>query len=99
MEGLSFSVVIISLNQLKTSGEEDWKRKVKKDEDLSVLKAPPVPENVVKLREKSGSPIKRPTSIADRLNELETSKKNWKEKVEESDATQFTVAGKLKSKN
>ena len=83
-----------SLNALKTSGENEWKKKVKKDDG----DATPLPEAVVRIRDKSGSPAKRPTSIADRLNEIEASKKSWKDKVEESDAKQFTVAGKRTSK-
>lgn len=77
------------LNQLKTSGEEEWKKRVGRKEEILAT-----PE-VIKLREKPGLSDHRPTSIADRLNELETSKTTWKERVEESDAKQFTVAARL----
>ncbi|CAG5120664.1 unnamed protein product, partial [Candidula unifasciata] len=77
------------LNQLKTSGEEEWRKRVGRKEEILAT-----PE-VIKLREKPGLSDHRPTSIADRLNELETSMTTWKERVEESDAKQFTVAARL----
>ncbi|KAK6961559.1 supervillin, partial [Biomphalaria glabrata] len=79
------------LNQLKTSGNEEWKKRVEKKDDIIPLASP----SVVKLREQSGPRPPRPTSIADRLNELEVSSKTWQNRVEESDAKQFTVAAKL----
>ncbi|RUS77684.1 hypothetical protein EGW08_014549 [Elysia chlorotica] len=78
------------LNQLKTSGEEQWKQRVGKKDDLICS-----PEVVVKLRGKSGESAARPTSIADRLNQIESAKSTWKVRVEESDVKRFTVAGKL----
>ncbi|KAH9498340.1 hypothetical protein Btru_006592 [Bulinus truncatus] len=79
------------LNQLKASGNEDWKRRVERKDDI--VASP----DVVKLREKTGAAVPRPSSIADRLNELEFSKKTWQNRVEESDAKQFTVAAKISS--
>ena len=52
----------------------------------------------VKLREKIESAIPRPSSIADRLNLLNTAQIGWKERVEETDAKRFTVAHKLAGK-
>ncbi|CAL1545203.1 unnamed protein product, partial [Lymnaea stagnalis] len=78
------------LNQLKASGEEEWKKRVGKKDDLGQ----PL-DALVKLREKPGIKDARPNSIADRLNELEYSKTTWTQRVEESDAKQFTVAAKL----
>ncbi|XP_076444912.1 uncharacterized protein LOC143282905 isoform X2 [Babylonia areolata] len=77
------------LNQLKTSGEENWKKKVVKDKEMS----PPVLD--VKVREKMGLAAVRPLSISDRLGKLEVSAEQWKGKVEETDAVKFTVANKL----
>ncbi|XP_070186679.1 platelet binding protein GspB-like isoform X2 [Littorina saxatilis] len=77
------------LNQLKTSGEENWKRKVMKDGDT------PLSAVDVKLREKKGLAAVRPTSISDRLCKLDRSAETWKERVEETDAKHFTVANKL----
>ncbi|GFN99886.1 supervillin [Plakobranchus ocellatus] len=78
------------LNQLKTSGEEEWKRRVGKKDDLICS-----PDVVVKLREKSGDAGPRPSSIADRLSQIETAKTTWKGRVEETDVKRFTVAGRL----
>ena len=75
------------LNQLKTSGEENWKRRVTKDSDTPVLD--------IKLREKKGLAAVRPVSISDRLCKLEVSAEQWKERVEETDAKHFTVANKI----
>lgn len=49
----------------------------------------------IKLREKVGASMARPSSIADRLNLLNTAQGGWKGRVEETDAKTFTVAHKL----
>lgn len=36
--------------------------------------------------------------LVDRLNQLETSSKDWKKRVEQKDTTNFTVAGKMQNK-
>ncbi|KAK7501504.1 hypothetical protein BaRGS_00007308, partial [Batillaria attramentaria] len=79
------------LNQLKTSGEESWKKRVSKDKltDLDT------PVGDVKPREKKGLAAVRPTSIADRISKIGESAKQWQGRVEESDAKEFTVATKL----
>jgi len=41
------------------------------------------------------TPTTRPVSIADRLSLLQGAQESWRSKVEGSDATQFTVEGKL----
>ena len=83
------------LNQLKTSGEEEWKRRVGKKDDLIC----PQDAAVVKLREKPGNSVARPSSIADRLNQIETAKTTWRGRVEETDVKRFTVAGRLASRS
>lgn len=81
------------LNALRTRGEDGWKKRVEKKDDLVVTSV-----DKVKMREpKGGEGLARPTSIADRLNELEFSKKIWRERVEENDAKQFTTANKMAS--
>jgi len=49
----------------------------------------------MRVKAESTNPNSRPTSIADRLSLLHGSREGWKSKVEEKDATQFTVEGKL----
>ena len=51
----------------------------------------------VKLRDKLEGVLKkpRPSSIADRLKNLQGTQESWKGRVEEKDVSQFTVEGKL----
>ena len=53
--------------------------------------------SAVKYREKDEDQGKRsrPTSIAERLKDLQGSKETWRDRVEEKDVSQFTVEGKL----
>ena len=56
------------------------------------------PTSGVTLRRQLGQSAaadERPTSIAERLSQLYESQESWKSKVEESDAVQFTVEGKM----
>jgi hypothetical protein len=85
----SYNCDFCRLSQLRYSGEEDWKKRVSKPVELQTG------EGEVKLREKKGPDTPRPSSIADRLNLLETSQIGWKGRVEEKDAMRFTVAHKL----
>ncbi|CAC5373882.1 SVIL [Mytilus coruscus] len=77
------------LNLLKQSGEEEWKKRVQKPSDIEQSPME------IKLREKVGATMARPSSIADRLNLLNTAQAEWKGRVEETDAKTFTVAHKL----
>ena len=49
----------------------------------------------VRMREKRSERKERPTSIADRLSLLQGSQDSWRDRIEETDVKQFTVAGKL----
>lgn len=80
------------MNQLKHSGEEEWKKRVQRNLELEPGSASLME---VKLREKVGNGNTRPSSIADRLTLLNTAQMGWKERVEETDAKRFTVAHKL----
>ncbi|KAJ8320361.1 hypothetical protein KUTeg_001948 [Tegillarca granosa] len=82
--------ILIRLNALKQSGETEWKKKVVKELDFQ-----PGAVQEVKMREKKVDAMPRPSSIADRLNMLETSQIGWKGRVEESDAKMFTLEHKL----
>lgn len=77
------------LNQLKTSGEESWKKRVNKEDIID-----PDTPNIKLLTKRSLTPV-RPSTIADRLTKLEVSSESWKVRVEETDAKRFTVASKI----
>lgn len=73
------------LAALKRNGEETWKKRVPKTDQLDV-----------QLRtHTNGTNRDRATSIADRLSLLEDSSLKWKNRVEEKDVKQFTVEGKM----
>jgi len=87
-----------SLKALKTNGENDWKTRVSPQRSTSSTT-----EGVedIQLRDRSspsaspGPSGRRPVSLADRLNLLQEAQAGWKSRVNESDAKEFTVAGKL----
>jgi supervillin len=69
---------------LKRNGEENWKKRVQNEEKSDVV-----------LRVSSNSNRNRSSSIADRVSLLEDSQILWKNRVEDKDVNQFTVAGKM----
>ncbi|CAM1309576.1 SVIL (predicted) [Pycnogonum litorale] len=73
------------------SCSKDLKSETSINDGSSNLKKP----EIVKHREQNLTPKSRPVSIADRLNLLESSRKDWRKRVEKSDAEQYTVAGKM----
>ena len=82
------------LNALKKSGDEEWRKRVAKPSDLDAItptKTPPP----VKMREKKGLDMPRPSSIADRLTLLDTAQEGWKGRVGETDVKKFTIEHKL----
>ncbi|XP_041374450.1 supervillin-like isoform X3 [Gigantopelta aegis] len=79
------------LNALKQSGETSWKKRVPKVLDFDT----PVAETKLHAHSNRDLSAIRPSSIADRLSQIEVSKGGWKERVEEKDQAKFTVAGKL----
>ena len=76
------------LANLQKSGEEDWKKRVERKTSV-VVKG-----QTVVLRNKENSED-RPSSIVDRLSQIETASESWRGRVGEKDAAQFTVEGKL----
>ena len=83
--GSSSNSISDRLAALKRNGEETWKKKVQKNDELDV-----------QLRtHTNGNSRLRATSIADRLSLLEDSSLKWKNRVEEKDVKQFTVEGKM----
>ena len=92
------------LAALKQSGEEGWKKRVKKDTDRAELivnkvKMPEVggnnTENEDPVRLRAPKPASRPTSLVDRLSKLNEAQNEWHKKVGEKDSEKFTVAGKM----
>jgi supervillin len=72
------------LAALKRNGEENWKKRVQNEDTSDVV-----------LRHSSNSNRNRSSTIADRVSKLEDSKILWKNRVEDKDVNQFTVAGKM----
>ncbi|XP_052813191.1 uncharacterized protein LOC128240559 isoform X3 [Mya arenaria] len=89
------------LNALKKSGDEEWKKRVSRPLELDKLDrrstSPETPVAIVKMREKTGSGVPRPSSIADRLSSLTGSQDGWRDRVGETDVKKFTVEHKLSS--
>ena len=92
------------LAALKQSGEEGWKKRVKKDADTAELivnkvKLPEVgghnTENEDPVRLRAPKNVSRPTSLVDRLSKLNEAQNEWQKKVGEKDSEKFTVAGKM----
>lgn len=91
-----WALCIFRVLALQKSGETDWKRRLEDSRDSSSPE-----DSAVVLRDKKDSgegserPRLRPTSIADRLSLLHSSKETWRDKVEEKDIKLFTVEGKM----
>jgi len=91
------------LAALQKAGDEEWKKKIRKesqDSSLIVGKLPkisvtesPEKEDPVVLRSKQ--PSARPVSLVDRLSKLNAAQTEWQKKVGEKDTEKFTVAGKM----
>lgn len=84
------------LAALKHSGEEGWKKRVKKPTDTQELMGGgnnAENEDPIKLRAPKNVP--RPTSLVDRLSKLNEAQNDWQRKVGEKDSEKFTVAGKM----
>ena len=92
------------LAALKQSGEEGWKKRVKKDSGTPELIVNKVKlpknggsntENVDPVRMRAPKDESRPTSLVDRLSKLNEAQNEWHKKVGEKDSEKFTVAGRM----
>lgn len=86
----SWTLFFKRLNQLKVSGEENWKKRASR-EKIAEMGMPTFNQK----KEKQDLPIVQPATIASRLSQLEASSETWRERIEETDAKQFAVASKI----
>ncbi|XP_023234443.1 uncharacterized protein LOC111634006 [Centruroides sculpturatus] len=82
------------LAALHRSGEEQWRKRLtslKSDNPEEEINTSPIQAS----KQSSNSQNQRSSIIADRLSLLEVAQDQWRTRVEEKDATKFTVAGKM----
>lgn len=79
------------LAALQRSGSENWKKRLGGRPVSELTPTPSVP--IMRVKEKPTE--ERPRSLLDRIMMLGEAQDNWRNRVEDKDASQFTVAGKM----
>ena len=92
------------LASLQKAGDEEWKKKVRKESQESSLILGKLPKISVSEKEESvvmrpKQSTARPVSLVDRLSKLNAAQNEWQKKVGEKDTEKFTVAGKMEREN
>ncbi|XP_037940639.1 uncharacterized protein LOC119673439 isoform X3 [Teleopsis dalmanni] len=88
------------LAALQKSGEDNWKKRITKPDEIEKNDSLSVdhlfPNRSISHSQTIPSCLDG-VKVSDRLNKLKSSSQNWKNRIEQSDAEKFTIAGRLQN--